>query len=388
MLEDLEINAEWEEHIWRDSSRDESSEKGEERPEERQNLLWTYFREIGRHPLLTAEEEEALAGEILECQENLVGLFLEFPLPLRRGEELKERIRKARSRKGESRVSDACLIEQILLQLREINRELAKDDSRGGPLNRLQQTEMRLREVSDRMVRSNLRLVVSIAKKYLNRGLPLADLIQEGNLGLMKAVGRFDPTRGVRFSTYATWWIRQAIQRGLDEKGRTIRVPVHISEALNRYRRIMGKMGEEPGVPSPKKVMKNAKLSQGQWKALQNYPEEPISLETAMREDAATTIDRLPDRKTQPPFHAAMQRERSEKLRQELSILPPRERKIITRRFGLNDEGPQTLEEISRELGVSRERVRQLERKALDKLRRASQEEPFKDLRLLVSSSD
>ncbi|NIO03541.1 MAG: sigma-70 family RNA polymerase sigma factor [Proteobacteria bacterium] len=388
MFESSEITSEREEQIWEDSPDEESMQEPGVGSDEKENALLTYLREMAQYPLLTAKEEKKLAQEILECHENLIGLFLEIPLGLKDVDDLKQRIKSEKPRKKKVPRFSRDLVDQIIPRLREIHNEFATDASMSRLLNQMQRTETGLRDATDKMVRSNLRLVVSIAKKYLHRGLPLADLIQEGNLGLMRAVARFDPTRGVRFATYATWWIRQAIQRGIEEKARTIRVPVHIIEALKRYRRLMGTMGEEPRLLRPKQIIKKAKLSPGQWKVLEHYPGEPLSLETAMRDEATGIIGWLPDQKAPFPLDVVLHKELSEKLGQELSALSPREENIIRRRFGLNQDRPHTLEEISRELGVTRERVRQIERKALDKLKRAGEEKRFNDLRLFVHSSE
>jgi RNA polymerase primary sigma factor len=343
--------------------------------ENRANPVFVYLKDVGKYALLTAQEEEFLAREIRECQEHLMRLFLKIPAKRDEMVQMKKRIRKGRRESPKRNHLKARMVEEIREHLAAFDSELAKDESTIGVLDQIHQTEQRLRRASDRMVRSNLRLVISLAKKYLGRGLPLADLIQEGNIGLMKATGRFDPDRGVRFSTYATWWIRQSIQRGIEEKGRTIRMPVHLLEAVNRYRRLMGTLGEDARHLSPKQVMKRAKLSQGQWKALKSYIEEPVSLETAMRDEVATIIDQFPDRTSPLPSELVMEKQESKKLRDDLKVLPLREEEIIIKRFGLDHDQTHTLEEIAQQLGISRERVRQLEQKALEILRTAMGEQ-------------
>jgi RNA polymerase primary sigma factor len=230
------------------------------------------------------------------------------------------------------------------------------------------------------MVQCNLKLVVTVSKHYLDRGLPLLDLIQEGNMGLMMAVARFDPGRRRRFSTYAVWWIRQAIHRAVREKTRQIRIPTHMLEALNRYRRLMEDSGEEAGDLLPKEIMEKASLSLHQWEAVRSYTGEPMSLETARKEKGSRVIDFLSDRETQLSSDVAMQRELSEKIRNRLKNLPWKQKTVIKERFGIHDGRDHTLEEIGRQLGISRERVRQIQDKALEKLKRARSGEELKEL--------
>ena len=379
MFKDSNTYLECEEEEREDAPDEDLVSEDEPALRETQNPLMLYLRDMAKYPLLTAKDETELAGEIQDCQETLIRLFLKIPVGFDEVDELKRRIRRETQASAFARFN-ADLIEQIPVRLKEIDPGRAGQEGTKRILGQIYETEARRRRASERMVRSNLRLVVSMAKKHIHRGLPLADLIQEGNFGLMKAVARFDPGRGVRFSTYASWWIRQAIQRGIEEKARTIRMPVHMLEALNRYRGVMEASAKEPRKLRPKQIMKKARLSPRQWEVLQNSVDEPLSLDTAGWNDGAKVIDLLPDRGATLPSEVATHRELSEKLRNALKALSLREAKIIVKRFGLNHGRAQTLEEISKQLGISRERVRQIERKALIKLRKDNEGRGFKEL--------
>lgn len=371
MFTNLQTYSEREESAWEDSPAEEPLYRDEEADSAgRENPLRLYLRDIAQYPLLTSEEEAELAGEIQEIQEDLVRLFMEIPIPLGEIDELKKNITADGQGTGKGLRPKGDLIEQILFRLKEIDTVAAKKQRMEGLVDQIRQLESRLRDVSARMVQSNLRLVVSISKNFLNRGLPLLDLIQEGNMGLMKAVTRFDPRRELRFSTYATWWMRQAIHRAIEMKARIIRIPVHTVQALNRYRRIMSSQ-EEPEDLIPEQIMEKARLSRGQLEVVRNPIEEPVSLETAMRDEGQTVIDLLPDRKTPLPSEVAMHKELSEQLRDALRMLPPRQERVIKQRFGIGYGRDHTLDEIGNQLGLSRERVRQIERKALEKLKKA-----------------
>lgn len=371
MYKQLETGPKRQERVRKGSSDDDSLRRHQESDVEgKGGPLWLYLRDMTRCPLLTPGQELKLAKEIQECQRKLLWRFMRIPMASRQAQKLRGEIRQSVYRAGQSAKSNEDLTNRILSQVTEIEGMTSSEESPNALLKEIHQVEDRLRRASHAMVRSNLRLVISIAKKYVNRGLPLADLIQEGNMGLMKAVTRFDPSREVRFSTYATWWIRQAIQRGIEEKGRAIRMPVHMLEAQRRYRRAIDSSVGEPTGLRPKQVMKRARLTRGQWEALQISGEEPISLETTMRNETLRLMEILPDRSIDSPPEVIMQKELAKQLRNMLRILSPREEKIIRRRFGIDYDRHHTLDEIGKQLGISRERVRQLEQKALRKLQK------------------
>src|SRR5690348_1189544 len=292
----------------------------------------TYLKSIGRTSLLTAEQEVDLAKRIE------AGLFAEHKLETATG------------------LDDAFR--------RDL--ELVAEDGRRAKAH---------------MLEANLRLVVSVAKKYSDRGLSLLDVVQEGNLGLIRAVEKFDYTKGYKFSTYAMWWIRQAIQRGFADSARTIRLPVHVLEMLSKLSRVERDMHQRLGrEPTPEELAVELDRTPDQIEELLRTSRQPISLDSTIGEDGETSIGDLIEDVDAPEASELVDRQlMADQLRSALDALTPREATIMAMRFGLYDGNPHTLDEIGRALGLTRERIRQLEKQSLSKLRHPSRAQPLLD---------
>ena len=312
-----------------------------------------YLKEIGKVPLLSGEEEIELAKTMLRGAEaNRLIRLLEMR---EKGEEIPEEDLEA---------YDNLPTEIIAEELEFYYKEIAAGE-----------------KAKQRLSEANLRLVVSIAKRYVGRGMHFLDLIQEGNLGLIKAVEKFDYEKGYKFSTYATWWIRQAITRAIADQARTIRIPVHMVETINRVMRVSRQLVQELGRdPTSEEIAREINQPEEKVREILKIALDPVSLETPIGEEEDSHLgDFIPDDDIPAPVEATSQIMLREQLVEVLSTLTPREAKVLELRFGLRDGRQRTLEEVGKEFNVTRERIRQIESKALRKLRHPSRSRKLKD---------
>ena len=280
----------------------------------------------------------------------------------------------------EALVSDSAKMDDpVRMYLKEIGKiPLLTQEQELAIAQRMAQGDEKARQ---EMTEANLRLVVSIAKRYVGRGMQLLDLIQEGNLGLLKAVEKFDYTKGYKFSTYATWWIRQAITRAIADQARTIRIPVHMVETINRVIRTAHSMVQELGRdPTPEEIAKEMKMDVARVEEILKIAQEPVSLETPIGEEEDSHLgDFVQDEEASQPAEAASYTMLREQLEEVLKTLTSREEQVLRMRFGLTDGKAHTLEEVGKEFDVTRERIRQIESKALRKLRHPSRSKKLRD---------
>ncbi|MEQ9619166.1 MAG: sigma-70 family RNA polymerase sigma factor [Deltaproteobacteria bacterium] len=323
--------------------------KSDDTPDEQLRLLYVYFKDMSVEPLFTAQEEVEISAKIKKCESRtreLAGVITKLSDgkigPVRRNGH-----KNGRKLNGNN-------IEKRIKSLNAFVRVYSENAKR----------------LKQRFVKANLRLVITISRKYMGRGLPLSDLIQEGNMGLMRAVERFDHRKGFKFSTYASWWIHQAILRALQGQTRTIKVPVYLLEQANRVYKVNAVLAKQLGrKPTPKEIARKSGISVEVVKRILRSTKDAISLDTPILDGEKTTLlDSIADNETVIPDSLVAKSDLTDKLREALTLLNPREEEILRLRFGIDQQSTYTLDEIGKRFNLTRERIRQIEKAALGKL--------------------
>lgn len=323
--------------------------KTDNTPDEQLRLLYVYFKDMSVEPLFTAQEEVEISAKIKKCESRareLTGIIDKLS-----GRRI---ITNRRNGHKNSRSKNGNSIEKRIKSLNAFVRVYSENAKR----------------LKQRFVKANLRLVITISRKYMGRGLPLSDLIQEGNMGLMRAVERFDHRKGFKFSTYASWWIHQAILRALQGQTRTIKVPVYLLEQANRVYKVNALLAKKLGrKPTPKEIARKSGISVEVVKRILRSTKDAISLDTPILDGEKTTLlDSIADNETVIPDTLVAKSDLTDKLREALTLLNPREEEILRLRFGIDQQSTYTLDEIGKRFNLTRERIRQIEKAALGKL--------------------
>ena len=335
-----------------------------------QDLISCYLQDISRFPLLTPEREIELARTIKEGQGALANLIFDQRVAGDNLADLRKKVREWRRKVEEYPGLREKMVEHIVSTLRQAAAEEGTPEVCQKLLNEVREIVARINAAKNEMVKANLRLVLCIAKRHRGRGLSFLDLIQEGNMGLLKAAARYDYARGNRFSTYAIWWVRQGIIRAIYEKANTIRLPVHIIEMKSFFTRIFSELTEGlDREPSPSEVAERSGLPLEKVTMLAQLASRPASLEATVGNWERQLSDLLEDETTVSPLEEISQQELTEVTRKVLASLSPREERVLKSHFGIGGEPVQTLKTIGGQFNVSKERIRQIEMKAISKLR-------------------